>query len=294
MINLSFIKSFVTLSKIGSFKATAQKLFITQPAVSQHIQSIEKNLNVKLFERQGKKVFLTTGGKIFLPYAENILQQYQEAKIQTSETTNQYNGIIRVATIYSIGLYKLQPLIREFLKKYPQVDIHLEYHQNSLIYEMIANRSIDFGLVAFPYKRKDIQFNIFAQEDMILVQSPQRRIFPKKNITLSLLDQKKFIILDPKTPTQESINHFLRVNNIKIHVVHAYDNIDTLKNAVLLGMGCAIVPKNTVTRELKEGSLEMIHVDKLTAFKRPLGLIYPKGRIFTKSLQMFYETIVQA
>ena len=78
---------------------------------------------------------------------------------------------------------------------------------------------------------------------------------------------------------------------MNIQAVHSYDNIDTLKNAVLLGMGCAIVPKNTVIRELKDRSLQMVHVDKLAFFKRTLGLISPQGKVFTKSTKIFYKTI---
>ena len=200
MINFSFIRSFVTITSVGSFKATADKLFITQPAVSQHIKSLERNIGATLFERQGRKVFLTNAGKIFLPYAENILRQYQEAKACVTEKTNQFNGTIRIATIYSIGLYMLQPIIRQFLKKYPQVDIHLEYHQNAAIYEMILNRSIDFGLVAFPQKRKDIESDTFAKEDMVLIQSLQRPTIKKKRVSLAELNQKKIHCFRPQYP----------------------------------------------------------------------------------------------
>ncbi|MEI7998084.1 MAG: LysR family transcriptional regulator [Candidatus Omnitrophota bacterium] len=294
MIHLSFIRSFVTVAQIGSFKATADKLFITQPAVSQHIQALEKNVGAKLFERQGKKVFLTDSGKIFLSYAENILNQYQEAKIQAKEAINQFNGTIRIATTYSIGLYKLQPIVRKFLKKYPQMDIHLEYHPNSLIYEMVLNHSVDFGLVAYPQKRKDIRAEIFAREDMALIQSSQRPIIKESPIPLSSLNQTKFITLNSNTPTQEAIDHFLKLNEVTIQIVHAYDNIETLKSAVLLGMGCAIVPKNTVTRELKEGALECVQVDQLKSFKRDLGIISPTRKIFTKATKMFYKTITES
>ena len=293
MIHLAFIQSFVMVVKTGSCKAAAEKLYITQPAVSNHIQTLEKEIGAVLFEGKGKKDHLTEAGKNFLPYAENILQQYQEAVELATRNIDQVTGTIRIATIYSIGLYQLQTIILKFLKKYPQVGIHLEYHPNAVIYEKILTRTIDFGFVAFPKKNKDMQTKVFDEEDFTLIQSTQHPVIKKSRLLLSELDQIKFVTLDPHTPTQSAINLFLNQNNISLQAVHTYEHIEILKSAVILGMGCAIVPKNTILQELKNHILKTILVDDLKSLKRPLGLISPKNKVFTKAHEMFYKMIVQ-
>src|SRR3989338_1461221 len=156
MIDLSFIKSFVAITKTGSFRMAAERSNITQPAVSQHVKILERQMKTMLFERHGKKVSLTPAGKTFLPYAESILKQYEEAKMSVRETQNEFKGTIRIATIYSIGLYELRTVINRFLQKYPKINLHFEYQHNDAIYEMVMNRAIDFGLVAFPQEKAGI------------------------------------------------------------------------------------------------------------------------------------------
>jgi len=288
MVDLFFLKTFASVAKFNSFRIAAERNFITQPAVSQHIRILEKKFGTKFFERQGKKISLTEAGKIFLPYAENILKQYEEAKLRVDETNNNHNGTIRIATIYSIGLHELQQKVRSFLRKYPQVHIHLEYGHNNTIHEMILNRIIDFGLVAFPKKIPGIISKNFSNDKLILVQSPQQKIFTTKKISLKAIHQKKFIGFDFSTPTGKAIHQLFRKINVFPDIIHEYDNIETLKSAVQLGMGCSIVPKNTVKQELKANTLEAIQVDDL-ALTRPLGILHPDGKIFTKSSRTFYE-----
>ncbi len=291
MVDLFFIKTFVSVAKFNSFRVAAERNFITQPAVSQHIRILEQKLGSKLFERQGKKTSLTEGGKIFLPFAENILKQYGEAKLRITETNHKYTGTIRIATIYSIGLHELQKKVCSFLRKYPGVNIHLEYCHNNTIYEMILNRTIDFGLVAFPKKSPGIVSKIFSEDKLILVQSSQQKILNKKKIYLKDMHQKRFIGFDFSTPTGKSIHQLFRKKKIFPEIVHEYDNIETLKSAVKIGMGCAIVPKNTITQELKDGSLEAIQAEDLF-LRRPLGILYPTGKIFTKTSKKFYDTLL--
>ncbi len=292
MVDLFFIKSFVSVAKTGSFRITAERNFITQPAVSQHIRILEKKFGLSLFERQGKRISLTPAGRIFLTYAEDILKQYAEAKMRMQETVNHFNGTIHIATIYSIGLHELQPIVRRFLRKYPKVNIHLEYHPNNTIYEMILNRSIDFGLVAFPKKSASLISRTFDTNKLVLVQSPERPIISKRSISLKDLNQIRFINFALSTPTGKVIHELFRTKKTYPNVIHEYDNIETLKSAVELGMGCGIVPRNTIIQELKNKTLEIIPVKDLT-LTRPLGILHPKGKTFTKSTKTFYEMMLK-
>ncbi len=292
MIHLAFIQSFVTVARGGSFRSAASRLFVTQPAISQHIQSLEKNLGIALFERRGRRLFLTPAGHVFLPYAENILKAYNEGKTAAGESLHQSKGIVRIATIYSIGLYELQPVIKKFIRTYPKIDVHLEYHPNNIIYEMVHNHAVDFGLVAYPKKRNGIHFEIFAEDTLVVVESHRRPVFKKKVVTLTQLHGTPCVALLTNTPTQQAINDFLRKSNVRPLIVHEYDNIETLKSALLLGMGYGIVPRNAVVRELKNKSLRMVPVGRFK-LKRPLGILYTNGKAFTRSLHLFHETMTQ-
>lgn len=291
MVDLFYLKTFVAVTKTRSFRVAAERNFVSQPAVSQHIRVLEKKLGAALFERRGKNVALTRAGETFLPYAENILKQYEEAQTRVRELDNKFGGTIRIATIYSIGLYELQPVIKQFLKKYPEVNLRVEYHQNAAIYEMVSSRVIDFGFVAFPQKRSGVVAQTFAQDELVLAQSPQQRVIPRKTIALKDLEGVKLIGFAAGTGTGKVIQHFFAAKKVRPDIRHEYDNIELIKSAVVLGLGCALVPHKTILRELNDKTLETVEVKGL-AIKRPIGVLYPGNKVFTKTTRTFYEMVL--
>lgn len=291
MANIVFLKTFVSLAKTKSFRTAAQLNFITQSAVSQQIRTLESKCECRLFERNNKIVELTQEGKVFFDYAQKIIEQYEEALQEVSVKSASYSGIIKIATIYSIGLYRLQSLIRTFLKKFPQINVYLEYYHNDLIYEKLLNQTIDFGFVAFPKKRQNITSFAFVNEEMILVQSSQRPLLKKRNINYSDLNHCQFVSLSHTTPTGKEIAKFLKGLSLDINVIHEFENVETLKSAVVIGMGCAFIPRFTVMQELKNKMLEEIHVQDFN-FHRPIAIIKSNQKVLNKSKQKFYEMIV--
>lgn len=292
MIDLFFLKTFVAVTKTNSFRIAAERNYITQPAVSQHIQILEKKLDTTLFERHGKKITLTPAGKAFLPYAESILKQYEEAKNHIHEIDNKFSGTIRIATIYSIGLYELEATIRKLFRKYPKINLHLEYQSNATIYELLLKRTVDFGLVAYPQERPGIVTKTFTDDTLVFVQSPVHPTITKKRVALKDVTCQKFIAYAQSTPTGRLINQFFLNNKVYPNNVQEYDNIELIKSAAILGLGLAILPKKTIARELKEKSLEIIRVDGFN-LKRPLGILYPEKKIFTKTTRTFYDALME-
>ena len=290
MIDLFYLKTFVAVTRTRSFRVAAERNFVTQPAVSQHIRILEKKLDTVLFERRGKNVVLTSAGETFLPYAENILKQYEEAQTRVRELDNKFGGTIRIATIYSIGLYELKTVVQKFLKKYPQVKLHLEYQKSSAIYEMVLNRTVDFGMVSFPQKKDGIVAETFAEDELVLAQSPQKRFIRQRTINLKGMNGVGFIAFAVSTPTGKVIQKFFTDNNIRPAVLHEYDNIELIKSAVVLGLGCALVPRKTILREVNDKTLEILRVRGLS-LQRPIGILYPRGKVFTKTSRTFYEML---
>ncbi|MBI2094722.1 MAG: LysR family transcriptional regulator [Candidatus Omnitrophica bacterium] len=291
MINLFFLKTFVDTAKTGSFHSAAQKNYVTQPAVTQHVKILEDKFGCKFFERQNKKIVLTPCGKTFLPYAENILKQYEESKMRLKEMKQQFTGMIRLATIYSIGLYELQPVVKHYLKKFPKIDIRLEYHPFEKIYEMTANRGVDFGFVAYPKKKYGIIHEVFDEEKLVLAQSSHHPVIRHKKIRLADLNKANFVAFAAHTPTRDAVDEFLMEKGIRPNLVSEYDNIETLKSAIQLGIGCSLVPRIALAHELKDRSLEIIDVRGLH-LRRPLGILYAKEKIFTESTQAFYNLMM--
>ena len=280
------------IAKMGSLKAASQKNYVTQPAVSQHLRLLEEKLGCKLFERRSNKIYLTSCGKVFLTAAQNILSQYEDARIQISEMNERSVYPLRLATTYSIGLYQLQPIVRSFLKRFPAVDVHLEYQPFDKIYDRVGRHEIDFGFVSNPKARHGIVCETFATETLVLVQSPAHRVIKHRSLALRDLNGVKFVAFAWNTPTRTAIDAFLRQRQCAPKIMNEYDNVETLKSAVTLGVGCSIVPEIAVRREVKDRVLEILPVRGLT-LKRPLGILYAKKKALSRTPLHFLETVLK-
>ena len=292
MVNLFFLKTFIDTAKTGSVRESAVKNYVTQPAVTQQIHLLEEKLGCKLFNRHNKKMALTACGKIFLAYAENILGQYEESKMRLREIDKNHVGTVRIATIYSTGLYQLQPIIRQYLRRFPKMDIRLEYHSFDKIYEMVANHQIDFGFVSHPKERRGIIAKVFEEEKLVVAQSRSHPVLKKKRARLQDLNGAKFVAFSAHMPTRSAIDSFLNHHSVRPLIVSEYDNVETLKSALQLGIGCSIVPEITIAREVREGSLEIIPIKDLK-LKRPLGILCLREAVNSKSLREFYEAVLK-
>lgn len=294
MLNIFFLKTFVDVAKSGSASFAAQKNYVTQPAVTQHLQILESKLDCKLFERHKRKFELTPSGHALLHYAEIILRQFEEAKTRIGEINQRQSFNLRLGTIYSIGLYELQPLVKQFLKKFPETHIHLEYHPFHQIYDLVANRDIDFGFVAFPSAHpKGVSVEIFHKEKLVLIQSPMQRVFGKgSSVTFKDLNKAKFVSFSTDTPTRNAIDAFLRSKQCFPATVHEYDNVETLKSAVTLGIGCSIVPESSIRNELRDRSLEVVPFKPFT-LERPLAILHRKGKHLSQTEKIFHKMVLE-
>lgn len=292
LVNIHFLKTFVSLARTKSFRAAARENSVTQSAVSQQIRTLESRVGKELVERSGKTLALTPAGQIFLKYAENIVNQYEEAVHQVQGENEDMNGAVRISTIYSIGLYRLQPLIKKFLRKHRQINVHLEYHHNNVIYERVQNNIDDFGVVAFPKDGGRIVSSVLGRDDMVLIQDPARPQFSKKTVTPNDLNKARYVALSRTTPTGRETYHQLKALGLDISPVAEFENVETLKSAVLVGMGCAIVPKNILAAELKNKSFEIIKLPKLN-LSRPVGVIHSADRSETRARRLFLEMLAE-
>ncbi len=290
MIDLFFIKSFIAVAQTGSFRLAAQRNNITQPAVSQHIHILEQKFQCSLFERSSRKTVLTPAGRVLLVFAQQMMDSYQNACAEIEKMNNLFIGSIRIASVYSIGLYQLKPIIQRFLKAYPKINIHLEYCHHNLVYQMVQDRLVDFGMIAFPKEIKGLQIKIFKYDRLVLVQSPKHRFFKKNEKgALKKLNNMNFVGIDSRTPTGGAINQFFKAHQVRVNLVKEYENIETIKDAVEIGLGCSILPKTTIAQELKGSLLEIVPLQGFN-LKRPLGLVHSDKKTFTKAAKIFLET----
>lgn len=283
-------KIFADLVESESFSRSAKLNGITQSAVSQQLRAMEKHFNVLIVDRSQKQFRLTREGQKIYKSSKEMLYLYDKLNSELQEMKKVISGTIHISTVYSIGLHELPPYVKAFIGKFPDVNIRIEYRRANMVYEDILSNSIDLGLVAYPQKHKQLEILPFHDDVLILVVSPNHPLANCEDTSLEALSQEKFIGFEPDIPTRKATDRIFREANIGSEPIMEFDNVETVKRAVEIDAGIAILPKTTVVREEAMGLLKVIPF-KDKVYKRPLALIHRKGRVLTPAMKKLIELL---
>ena len=283
-------KIFADLVETKSFSKSAKLNGITQSAVSQQARAMERHFKTLLIDRSQKQFQLTREGQRVYESAKEILHTYDKLCSELQEMKKVISGTIRISTIYSIGLHELPVYIKKFLHDYPSVNVRVEYRRSNLVYEDILHNAVDFGLVAFPVKQRQIEVLPFRDDHLVLIVHPGHAFANSGEIDIKQLAGQKFIGFDPDIPTRKAVDQIFRDNKLEIEPVMEFDNIETVKRAVEIDHGIAIVPQATVLQEVGQGTLTAVHF-KGRDFTRPLAILHRKGRVLTPAMKKFIEVL---
>lgn len=283
-------KIFADLVETKSFSKAARLNGVTQSAVSQQARAMEKHFSTLLIDRSQKQFQLTREGERVYQSAKEILHDYEKLMSELMEMRKVISGTIRISTIYSIGLHELPPYIKSFLSEFPSVNVRVEYRRSNLVYEDILHNSVDFGLVAFPQKNRQIEVIPFREDRLVIICHPDHPLSRESSIALDTLGAYKFISFDPDIPTRKAVDSIFREHKIEIEPVMEFDNIETVKRAVEIDAGIAMVPQATVATEVKQGTLTALALEG-SGFNRPLGILHRKGRVLTPAMKKFVRIL---
>jgi DNA-binding transcriptional LysR family regulator len=289
-MQIESLKVFCDLAETESFTKAAQINSITQSAVSQQISSLERQFKSLLIERSKKRFRLTREGQVLYEYSKQILNTFDSMTNRLQEIKDIVSGTIRVATIYSIGLHDLPPYLKKFLKAYPTVNVHVEYRRSNQVYEDVLSNIVDLGLVAYPSKDAKLEVVPLRKDMLVLIAHPQHPLAKNKTLKLRDLSGQKFIGFEPDIPTRRAIDKILKDEDVNVNVVMEFDNIETVKRAVEIDAGVAIVPVGTVTQEVSKTTLAAITIED-AQFYRPLAAIYKKNKVLSPAIKQFINVL---
>lgn len=291
-MHIETLKVFCDIIESGSFSYAASQNFVTQSAVSQQVRSLEEKYDCRLIERGRAGVKPTPAGQILYTASKEIVRRFMELENRLREIGSVIAGSIRVGTVYSVGLHELPPYLTEFLRNYPAVNVHLEYLRSNKIYEDLIEGKIDLGVVAYPAKRSQIVSIAFRHDELVLVVPPDSALPKHGKISVGALVGQKFVGYERDIATRKASDRILREYGVKPNYALEFDNIETIKRAVEIGLGCAIVPRLTVENEVTRGTLRLLEFSEGT-FTRPLAIIYKRGRELSPAVRKFIDVLTQ-
>lgn len=285
-MQIESLKMFCDLAETESFTKAAQINGVTQSAVSQQISSLERQFKSILIERSKKKFRLTREGHVLYDFSKQIIQTYEALESRLQEIKDVISGTIRLATIYSIGLHDLPPYLKQYLKSYPTVNVHVEYRRANQVYEDVLGNVVDIGLVAYPVRESKLEIHSLRKDRLVLICHPQNPLVKAKSIRLSSLSGQKFIGFEPDIPTRKAIDKILKDHDVQVQTIMEFDNIETVKRAVEIDAGISIVPQTTVMQEVANQTLAQVDIED-GEFYRPLAALVKKNKVLSPAMKQF-------
>lgn len=291
-MHIETLKVFCDLVDLESFSLAAERNFITQSAVSQQIRSLEDRFKRRLLERiRGRReVKLTAAGEVFYREARHVLDAYDHLQESLRGVVGKIGGTVKVATVYSVGLHELPAKVREFMTKFPAAKIDLEYSRTTRVVRDVLNGTVELGVLAFPEPRRGLTIVPMPDNLLVLITPPEHKLASRKKVKVTELNGQDFVHFERDVPTRKAIDKVFRANHVDVKTIAEFDNIETIKRAVEVGFGIAIVPEPAVAEANRAGTLSVVHLAE-KYWIRSVGVIYRSDRTLSLAARKFVQLL---
>ena len=221
-----------------------------------------------------------------------MVESFLALENELSSGVDHLAGTLRIATVYSVGLHHLPPLVKQFIEANPKVNVRLEYSRTDKVYEACLNNTIDFGIVALPLRKARLAVVSFRREKLMLVCRPDHSLARRRRVSLVRLNGEPFVGFERDIPTRKTIDRLLGDHQVRVTVcAMEFDNIETIKRCVEAGIGVTILPENSVVHEVRSGTLVSVGFVEGT-FTREIGIIHRRSKVFTRAAQAFIDLLL--
>jgi LysR family transcriptional regulator, low CO2-responsive transcriptional regulator len=253
------LKVFEAVARHLSYSRAAQELYLTQPAVSSQMRLLEHNAGHVLLEQLGKKIYLTPAGTEMLHHSRLIIEQFRETGRALARFKGVAGGKLNIAVI-SAGDYFFPRLLAEFMRRYPGIELNLKVFNRENLLTQLTKNSIDLAVMVRPPSEADMVCEAFAPHPYVLVASPQHELCKQKNIALSRIAKEPFIVRERGSDTWHSMQESFANKLPKLNIAMEISSTETIKQAVIAGMGISFLSAHTIGLEVKVGHLVVLDV----------------------------------
>jgi DNA-binding transcriptional LysR family regulator len=280
MLSLYKLEIFNAVVQEGSFSRAAGRLYLTQPAVSQHMQSLESSLGTRLFKRERRGVQLTPAGEMLHDYTRCIMRLLAEAEGAITNVEQLDNGQIRIGATPGASTYLVPDWMRAFQNRFPHLSIVLLTDVTDQVAAGILNRSLDLGFIEGELEADErLDQVVLQQVNQCIVVGQGHPWYAQSAVSITALAGQPFITRPRNSQTRVWLDQLLTRHNIALNVVAEFDNPEAIKQAVISGMGITILPEYAVRLEQKLGMIRALPVQDVV-LERALKLIWRREEPF--------------
>lgn len=273
---------YVVAEKLNMTQA-AKELYISQPSISQVIKELEEGMGVRLFQRLGRRIYLTDEGVVFQKYCLRMLNLYKESQKVMEDMKELRTGNIRIGASSTIGTYLLPDIIADFKREYPGVNIELVIENTHMVSEEILKNSVDFGFIEGEVDNDELETREFWRDELVVISSPKHRW--KKTICLKDLEEATLIQREEGSGSRKT---YEGVMGIRKENTFVFGSVEAIKRAVKKDLGVACISKLAIEDEQERGELVVSRV-KGVSIKRELKLLSHRDKEFSLLIHKFIE-----
>lgn len=260
------LKVFKSVAEMLSFTRAAKELNITQPAVTKHINELERQLSTQLFRRQGSRISLTRQGEALLEYANRILDIYTNLNNEFCSDDREMSGTLKIGASTTIAQYVLPPILASFHHRYPNIAIKLTDGNTYQIERLLTEEKIDFGIIEGIPTNRDLHYSPFRNDEVVLVTSARNDRIGSNEIKVAELRDLDFVVRESGSGTLEVIEEALKARGIalwSLHIDMQLGSTESIKHYLYNSNDLAFVSICAVSEELKHGLLKVIYIEDL-------------------------------
>ncbi|MCI5713125.1 MAG: LysR family transcriptional regulator [Lachnospiraceae bacterium] len=288
--SLSCYRIFYTVARTKNISKAAKELYISQPAISKSIQKLEESMNCELFRRSSRGVILTEEGELLYSYVKVAFETLALGEDKLKNSIELGVGHLKIGVSSTLCKYMLLPYLKEFIKKYPHINISIACQSTNETLHLLEENKIDIGLIGKPDNLKNIDFHFLTEiKDIFVATKDYLRNLKARGVKESqILQNSTLMLLDKNNMTRQYIDDYLQENQIIVQDSIDISSMDLLIEFAKISVGVACVIKEFVTEELEDGSLIEIPLG-FPIHKREVGFAYKKSMKPSKSLELFVD-----
>jgi DNA-binding transcriptional LysR family regulator len=276
-VNLNQVQVFCTVAKHMSYSMAAEELFITQPAVSQQVKALERQLNVKLFERAGNKLFLTEAAEAVLTHCQAMLTSRAEMEQTLAMLRGSGRGRLALGANTTGGMYVAPAIVRALRDLSPEVEATLQIETTNRILERVMQNMIDVAIVTGPVEDRRFAIRDLCEDEVYLIVSPSHPFANRASVSPAEVAAEDFAVPEPGSRTRMLIEQAFLERGHKLRVTMQLPGTEAVKKAVESNLAVAMVSRYSVPRELALGVLARVPIDGLV-LDRPIHILHRKGK----------------
>lgn len=293
-MHLKSLKIFCDIVRLGSFSKAAELNGVSQPNVSQLVHQLEERLGVKLIDRSRRPFVVTPEGKHYHQGCCELVKGYEQLENQVQTMHHASASRLTIAAIYSVGVAQMHRLVGEFRTTQPEVDLRVVYMHPDQVYEAVNGGEADLGIVSYARSTDRLQVMSWREETYAVAVPPNHRLATASYATAETLCGEPLVLPSPGLRVRDEINRFLSSHPCELKIAAEFDNLESIKRAVEVDEGIALLPETVFVSECTSGTLCRVRLEGTSSeppLIRPLGIISPRDSLLSEAAEGFMQLL---